>query len=464
MMTTIMWIILVTLFLVASSFLAKKFFKTDSYLGIFILIKTKKLMKVLDWLSKKKILEKISTIGIVVGFGAFGLDYVHRNKKLSVSKRILLFVLYSLGISLIVYFMFYNVFLGNPMISSWGGYLIIFLTGVLGLSGMTLGSLVYSGIDIIIKTFFLGTTAAPGIGLVLPGIKMPKVNFVIPWYGWIILIFSAAVHEFFHGAMLKRYKLKVKSIGIILAGIFPFGAFVEPDEKQIKRKDKHKVMKMYSAGPTSNAIIALIFFIIAFLFSSLLFTNTQGIYGIQVTNVPETLEIEGQEYISPAYGVLNVDDVVVSVNDQDIKAINDMSDSTIPDEENRIFIINKNTKKERTEYIIPTKGKYGINGEIVGIDPKTKNIYSLKDYASFNKNPLLLLIYNIIFWIALLNLLISSVNFLPTVPFDGGFMSQVIFSRYLKKGTSKAKSKKIAKFFAILIIILFLANIIPYFI
>jgi membrane-associated protease RseP (regulator of RpoE activity) len=53
---------------------------------------------------------------------------------------------------------------------------------------------------------------------------------------------------------------------------------------------------------------------------------------------------------------------------------------------------------------------------------------------------------------------------MPTVPFDGGFISQNIFSRYLnKKNSKKIRMKKVAKFFGIFILILFLLNIIPYF-
>ncbi len=453
-MTTFTWIILVLVILFVTSYLAKKLLKLESFLGLFILVKTKKLIGVVNWLSKKKIIDRLAVIGIVLGFGAFGLDYLNRNKKTSTLKRICFFMFYTIVLCFITYLLFGNVFLNNPAISLWGGYLIILLTGVMGLAGLTIGSLIFSGIDIIIKTI-AGQTAAPGVGLVLPGIKMPKVSFTIPWYGWIILIFSAAVHEFFHGAMLKKFKLKIKSIGVILAGILPMGAFVEPDEKQIKKTNKHKIMKMYSAGPTSNAFLAVIFLFIILLlnvFVSPYMTNIESkATGLEITSIYETIDVDGTEVVSPVYGVLKEGDVIVSVNDTPVRSISNFS-KIINDEENKFVILNTSTKEEKTEYFTPTKNNlFGFTANVYNNTDLPKNYFFLKTLLS------------ILMWIALLNLLISSVNFLPTVPFDGGFMSQVIFSRYLKKGTQEKKMKVVKKLFGWLIIFLFIINVIPYF-
>lgn len=467
-MSTLSWIIIVLLTAYVLTFIAKKFFKKDSFLGMFVLLKTQKLTSVVEWLSKFKIIETLSIIGVGIGFGAFGIDYLNRNKKLSKFKRFVLFIFYSFIISLITYVLFGNVFLNNPVLSSWAGIVIILFTGFLGLSGLTLASLAVSGIDIIIKTF-AGETAAPGVGLILPGIKMPKIDFVVPWYGWLILIFAAMVHEFFHGAMLKRLKLKIKSIGIILfGGLVPFGAFVEPDEKEIKKKNKHDVVKMYSAGPTSNAVLALIFFIITagILMIAAPFTTTPEYttLGLKVINVYETVTVAGVDYKSPVYGVLEKNDLIVSVNDVDIKTINNIVSATNKEQENKFVIKNLTTQEERIEYIQPNeKGTYGFTGDIYIRLNETQEDFLLNEVPIQQRKPVLRLVVSILSWIALLNLLIASVNFLPTVPFDGGFISQVIFSRYLKKGTEKKKIKKVSKFFGWLIVLLILLNIIPYF-
>ena len=74
------------------------------------------------------------------------------------------------------------------------------------------------------------------------------------------------------------------------------------------------------------------------------------------------------------------------------------------------------------------------------------------------------ILLNVILWIVLLNFLIATTNFLPTIPFDGGFMAQIIFCNYLnKKNNEKKRMKKVKWFFIYLVVFLILLNIIPYF-
>jgi hypothetical protein len=71
-------------------------FKLDSFLGAFVLVKTKRLMSVLTYLSKKKFVDKIAYFGIAAGFGAFGLDYLYTYKKSrSIFSRWSLFILFT---------------------------------------------------------------------------------------------------------------------------------------------------------------------------------------------------------------------------------------------------------------------------------------------------------------------------------------------------------------------------------
>ena len=87
--------------------------------------------------------------------------------------------------------------------------------------------------------------ALPAAGLVLP-FKV-KGSFYVPFFYWIISIFILAlVHEMSHGIMARFYNIKVKSSGFAFIGlILPIipAAFVEPDEKQLK-KAKSKFVKL----------------------------------------------------------------------------------------------------------------------------------------------------------------------------------------------------------------------------
>jgi membrane-associated protease RseP (regulator of RpoE activity) len=462
-MPTILWILIIfaILFIVAQA--SRKIFKTDIFLGLFIMTKTRRFIPFLDKLAKpKKTLNVLADIGIVLGFGSFGLDYVLKDKLTQNYKRVLLFIISSVIFTYIYYIFLHMMFSNNPIISTSFIYFMAFLSGIMGLSGFTLASLVFSAYDIIVK-LFAGTasTACPGVGLVIPGVKMPKVDLLIPWYGWIILIISAIIHEFAHGTMLRTIKAKVKSMGFILAGVLPLGAFVEPDDKQLAKKKNRSVIRMLSAGPTSNAILAIVFLIIYLLIVPGISDYSRSIAieresYLYVHQVDENISVCGTVFESPAYGVLEKGDLILSVNDRPIRNRYDLMGATKLDFENKFVVKNQETDEEREVYLTPNEmGRMGFTYN-VGYDPS----YVIPQKYYWYKH-----ILAIILWTAVLNFLIATVNFLPTFPFDGGMMSKIIFEGYLpkKKRDEKKRMKMIARFFGTLIVILLLLNIIPYF-
>ena len=52
------------------------------------------------------------------------------------------------------------------------------------------------------------------------------------------------------------------SSGIVLFGIIPVGAFVEPDEKQLEKMEKTKQTRVLVAGSSSNLIVSIIAFVL----------------------------------------------------------------------------------------------------------------------------------------------------------------------------------------------------------
>jgi len=461
-MTTILWIIIIiaSLFLLANA--SRKFFKTDIFLGLFIMTKTKRFIPLLDRLAKpKKTINILADIGIVLGFGSFGLDYVLKDKIKTKYKRLLIFIASSIVFIYIYYLGLSVLFNNNPMISYNFLIFMTILSGLMGLSGFTLASLFFSAYDILVKLFAgSASQACPGVGLVIPGVKMPKVDLFIPWYGWIILIISAIIHEFAHGAVLRTFKAKVKSMGFILAGIFPLGAFVEPDEKQLEKKKNRSVIRMLAAGPTSNAIIAIIFIIIYILISPGIADFSKSIAidresYLFVNSVDENISVCGTVYESPAYGVLEERDLIVSVNDIEIKNRYALMEATKLDYNNSFVVMNMDTNVEREVFLTPNEmGRLGF----------TYNLGYDADYQVPNKFYWYRTLASVILWTAILNFLIATVNFLPTFPFDGGWMSKIIFEGYLsKRRNEKKRMRIIARFFGTLIVILLLLNIIPYF-
>lgn len=91
---------------------------------------------------------------------------------------------------------------------------------------------------------------------------IPGLNPVIPiGYGVLGLVVGIIVHEMSHGIMTRAEGLKVQSLGLIFL-IVPLGAFVEPDEEELRKTERRKRMRVYAAGPTSNVFVSIITFLL----------------------------------------------------------------------------------------------------------------------------------------------------------------------------------------------------------
>ena len=105
---------------------------------------------------------------------------------------------------------------------------------------------------------------APSVSLVIPGVEMPGSSIYVPFgYGLIALATVLIVHEFSHGIQAVGEKIPIKSIGLLLVAIIP-GAFVEPDEEELKEAKKISRLRVYAAGSIANlslAIIAMVLFL-----------------------------------------------------------------------------------------------------------------------------------------------------------------------------------------------------------
>ncbi len=124
-----------------------------------------------------------------------------------------------------------------------------------GFAGMLaiLAMLVYGLWELIVNP-----AAPPIITPVLPGVQVPGSPIAFPLFQTLIALFIViVVHESSHGLVAAAHGMKVESSGILILGPI-FGAFVEPDEKQLTKK-KHRVQQgVFAAGPFSNIILAIV--------------------------------------------------------------------------------------------------------------------------------------------------------------------------------------------------------------
>jgi len=462
----VFWAIGILAFVLITTWLTKRFVPNAQTFYFVSMIKTK---RPLPWFSKfagrKRLLNLFGDVGLVLGFGAVGIDYII-GRKLG-KLRIPVFIA-----SALVLFEFFNVFFGlllsNPFIIQYNFFLSLAF-GIMGFSGFLIVSLAAYA-EFIISQLLAGEKACPGVAPVIPGVAIPNFPVTVPLHGWISFVILLVVHEGMHGVLLRKAKLAIKSTGILLAGIFPIGAFVEPDEKQLQKAPEREQLRVYSAGPFANLAFAFILLLLLSGFAVFVASPVIGpweknikqeiVQGIEIISVSKEFDLCGQKYSSPAFEFLQEGMLVSKVNGTEVRFLEEFTNARLSRTdflELEVIDLNGITKQIVLE---PNEiGRYGFAVKEKLIEGKEiPGDYSL--YLSFGGE-----LSNFFFWLFILSILIGIVNFLPMVPFDGGKIAQIVLLPYfgfLKKPKEETE-KFITKFFFWVILILLLLNALPIF-
>lgn len=132
-----------------------------------------------------------------------------------------------------------------------GGFFFMILLGILYYGfhiGLLLAQFLFFGQQAI-------TAAQPGGTFILPGINLPLLE------GVLALAVVLVVHEGSHAVLSRVASIPLLSSGIMLFGIIPVGAFVEPDEKALAKKPAVKQTRILVAGSAANFIASLLLFL-----------------------------------------------------------------------------------------------------------------------------------------------------------------------------------------------------------
>ncbi|MFP4045697.1 MAG: site-2 protease family protein [Candidatus Aenigmatarchaeota archaeon] len=280
----------------------------------------------------------------------------------------------------------------------------------------------------------IGAPAAGGPRLVIP-VPSQEAAFLpgvigVPFWSWIISIgLLMVVHEGSHGIMVKTVKSKIESLGVVLLAVIP-GAFVEPDEEDLKEKSWLDQLKVYSAGSFANFCLGgLVFVILSFVFLPIFTTPAIGYQGYvnaseynrtsfpaqEVNMTGQILSIDGQrtDSFDKFKEVLNGkrpgDTVSIETTDDSYQLTLEGN----PDNESEPFL--------GVSYVSESnafKEKYRKSGSKSGLDA----------------------IYKLLNWIFILNIGIGIMNLLPLKPLDGGLMVEALSEKYFPE-----KSKVIVR-------------------
>lgn len=277
----------------------------------------------------------------------------------------------------------------------------------------------------------------PAVSIVIPGVEMPGSSIYIPFfYGLLALATVLIVHEFSHGIQAVGEKISIKSIGLLLFAIIP-GAFVEPDEDELKQAKRISKLRVYAAGSIANITLALIALILVSLMSG----------AIPIFFEEDGIAIDRIVSDSPSDGILKEGMVLKSIDNHEINNSTDYVDMV------------SSFKPGDNVTVQTNQGSYTIE-----LDKNPSNesrgffgIQANKHFALINDSlgPLPWILFELVEffqWVFMLNLGIGLFNLLPLKPLDGGYMLEILLSYKLSEETYKPLVNALSVVIAMIIV------------
>ncbi len=324
---------------------------------------------------------------------------------------------------------------------------------------------------------------------------IPGVNRLIPvGYGIFGLAVAIVLHEFCHGILSRAVGVKVRSVGAIFL-VVPIGAFVEPDEDELRALPPRQRSRLYAAGPATNILLALLF---GFLFSTAVMSAVTPVHaGVGIVGFTSNSGAEN--------ATMQAYTVITNVNGTVVNGFSDFSDALAKVHPNQTIMV---------EAYAPSSGTYTWYNVTLGEDPATGRpllgIYALDvstDYYHPFTNldrfggvpgailsfialpfsgrapiqdpelqfyqvngplaaiplPVFWILVNSLYWLFWLNAMLGATNALPAVPLDGGYIFKdgmtALVTRLRRDLEPKARDRivqQVTYIFALLILALIL--------
>ena len=263
---------------------------------------------------------------------------------------------------------------------------------------------------------------APGVGVVIPGVRVPGSPIFVPfWPGIIAIAVLAIVHEFSHGIVAAMEDIDLKNTGFGFLAILPL-AFVELDEKQLMEASPLKRMRILASGAFANVMLWLVLSFVLALFFVPFVSSVTVPQGIRIMGVDEGLpaQVSGME----------AEDLIIGINQEEIltqeQFLNYLNEV---EPESTITIHTERGSFEVETTFHPeddSRAYLGVNVmEEWDVSQEASEKYGLRLSA-------FLWIFEVLKWTMILNLLVGIMNFLPIWALDGGAILHGMFSYVIK--------------------------------
>lgn len=257
----------------------------------------------------------------------------------------------------------------------------------------------------------------PGFRFVIPSVPSTVActyALCVPFWFWIIGVLVVLIsHELSHAFVSRSVNIRIKSFGLISVLVLP-GAFVEPDERQLKKTSSWNKIKIYAAGSFANLLV----FAVAWLVSTGMFGAFYFSGGVQFAGLVEN---------SPASQV-QLHGIIEQINNTQISSINDF--------ENYIDKIGPGTPlniktSDGTFSLITAASRTNSSQAFIGISGASTYSHVKDSYGYFAGG--IDWIFQLFGWLVFLNFGIGLVNLLPIKPLDGGLIYEEIMKVIFRK-------------------------------
>jgi len=311
------------------------------------------------------------------------------------------------------------------------------------------------------------TIKEPSLGLVLPVAgPNPEIGpgfIFVPFWFWIILLpFILIPHEFSHAIVARVEKVRLKHVGLFLLLFLP-GAFVEPDEKDMKKVSTLSRLRIVSMGSVMNFASVAVVFVVAYLLLWPVTVNS----GMAIAEVDKnsaaydaglregmTIEKMGNYKIdvsfwdyTGAYGFLLTKGLL---NDTSIK--NSTKDIIYFKFSNVLY-----SQNPGDTLLLRADGKdFKI---VLGKNPKNSTLpyidLNITPSVSINSESMFTIGFPLLWWLTNVPLWVAMINILPIYPLDGGLIVE-----YLAEKITKKRKKIIVSLATLLMLGLIIFNIV----
>ncbi len=282
-------------------------------------------------------------------------------------------------------------------------------------------------------------TSAPGV-------------FFVPWWIWIVGVAVVIIpHELFHGIMCRLEKIRIKSVGWVFLLFIP-GAFVEPDEQQLKKAKRLVKLKVYAAGSFANIVVGSVA-IILLLFSSGLFAQTGSSFLVIKDSPADAANLSGSITEIDGMKILSLDDLKSALsgkNPGDTVLVKTLKNRDVAP----VFAAVQPT------FSVVTAGEQAYSIQLAeNPNNETKPYLGIEGSSfipavTFLPGLQFLFLYHLLFWAFVFSIGIGLVNLLPLKPLDGGLFFEELLGKFTRK------NKIIVKAVSITMLLLLLFNLV----